>query len=189
MICSKSFLFCASLSQAVRACNPNWVPRHFAGWMRLCRAHVLWMKWFVFLITASHPFPLRDIQINTLPLAIVLFTLVPASQGSLLSVVLISPGSFSYSCPCVLFSFFPFCLLSPCPSSSAVFPFNCRPLCGMPAGVSVLVSKYCHGSGSPSLMMRLTSVTHGQDSPRGILGYNSGAKWGPKFVKVLKSHP
>lgn len=29
----------------------------FLSWMCLCRAHVLWMKWFVFLITASHPFP------------------------------------------------------------------------------------------------------------------------------------
>lgn len=45
---------------------------HITGSVCLCEASVLWMTWFVCLIPASHPFPLCDIQINTLPLAFVL---------------------------------------------------------------------------------------------------------------------
>lgn len=100
-----------SVSYIIISSNPNSVPQHFAGWMCLCKAHILWMKRFVFLITASHPFPLYDIQINTLPLAFVLFILLfSVSWGFLfLSVVLISLGSSSSSsCPCFLFSFPPF---------------------------------------------------------------------------------
>ncbi len=82
------------------------------------------MKWFVFLITAFHPSPRRDIQINTPPLAFVLCTLLfSVSCCSLLSsVVLIPPGSFSSSCPYFFYSSLPPALSLSELSSS--FPFS-----------------------------------------------------------------
>ena len=160
----------------------------FAGLMCLCRAHVLWMMRFVFLITASHPFPLCDIQINTLPLAFVLFALLfPASCDSLfLSAVLISPGTLSSSCPCFLIFFsFP-SALSPHPQ---LYSLLITSLCCMPAGVSVLRSKYCQGSGLPSLTTQLTTVMKANI----VFGESSDLTWWLKerasFVNVLKTHP
>lgn len=116
-----SLPFHTSLSHAVKAGKPNSFPRPFAGWICLCKAHVLWMKWFVFLITASHPFPLCDIQINTLPLAFVLFTLLfHVCWGSLFLSVCAHLSRILLLLLSLLLTPLPLLLLSSCPSSSVL---------------------------------------------------------------------
>lgn len=120
--------------------HPNSFPQCFAGWVCLCKAHVLWMKWFVFLITVSHPFPLCEIQINTLPLAFALFTLlfcffrlsllVCCSHLSRILLLLLS----------LFLIHIPSAPLSSFPSSSFLIPSHFQLWCSTPAGLSVLVS-------------------------------------------------
>lgn len=115
----------------------------FLSWMCLCRAHVLWMKWFVLLITASHPFPPVWHPDKHSPSGICSFyPPLPVSFSShILSAVLNSSGSFSSSCPCFLFSSFPPSLGCRVPHLLLVFLSHYQPLGSLPAGVSVLRSK------------------------------------------------
>lgn len=163
----------SSSSQAVKAGNPNSVLWHLACCICLCKAHVLWMKWFVFLITASPPFPVWHSDKHT-PSGICSFhPLLPCFFESLLSVVLIFPGSLycPSSCPC----FYPsFLLSSPLIPHLTLFSIL-MPTSRMPAGVPVLRSKYCHGNGSQQWEW-LQSQMAETDSLWGILKYNSVTK-------------
>lgn len=145
------------------------IPQHSAGWVCLCRAHFLWMKWFVFLITASHPSPLCDMQINTPPSGIC--SLYPPLLCFLLLAPLVCcahPTRILLLLLSLLLLLFPSsCSLSVSLHSPHLSLSHYRPLWSMPAGVSVFRSKYCHGSRSPGKTMGLTAVADGQGKSLG----------------------
>lgn len=136
-----------------------------ARWMCLCEVPVLWIKWFVFLITSFRPCPLCDIQINMLPLAFVLFTLFPVFWGSHLSRIPL----LLVLLPLLLILFFSFLLLS----SSLIFhsfSFSCQP-------VACQQVSLCPGKNNGN------NCCHwGRDSLLGILGYNSEKEHGKSSV-------
>lgn len=130
------------------------------------------------------PRPLSDIQINTLPLAFVLFTLLPVFWGSLvccshlsripLLLVLLS---------LLLILFFSFLLLS-CSPLVPHLPlfFLLLPASSMSAGVSVLRSKILPRKKIVKLNNGNNCCHWGRDSLLGILGYNSLKERGKSSV-------
>lgn len=102
----RQFSVYTSLSPALKTDGPN--PAKLSGCVSVLLI-LSWIEWFVFLITASHPSLLCDIQTNTLPLAFVLY---PPLACFWRSAALVSPDS-SFSCPC-FFLFFIFTFLRSC---------------------------------------------------------------------------